>query len=197
MLQEDKTSAGWSTKISPCLPSECPTSSSNGIMGLPNPCPNRFTQKFWLISLKFIRLTCLQWGMICPAETPEGQACGLVKNLALMAYISVGCASAPVLEFLEEWTMELLEEISPSVILQATKIFVNGAWVGVHRDPQMLVRTLRQMRRQVMTFSSAYPPPPPLSHTQPNISPFETYVHICVMYAKASTKRLKMLRHPI
>jgi len=27
------------------------------------------------------------WGMICPAETPEGQACGLVKNLALMAYI--------------------------------------------------------------------------------------------------------------
>ena len=56
--------------------------------------------------------------MICPAETPEGQACGLVKNLALMAYISVGCASAPVLEFLEEWTMELLEEISPSVILQ-------------------------------------------------------------------------------
>ncbi|WJX25719.1 DNA-dependent RNA polymerase II [Trifolium repens] len=25
-----------------------------------------------------------QWGMMCPAETPEGQACGLVKNLALM-----------------------------------------------------------------------------------------------------------------
>ena len=33
--------------------------------------------------------------------------------------------------------------------LQATKIFVNGVWVGVHRDPGMLVRTLRQMRRQV------------------------------------------------
>ena len=32
-----------------------------------------------------------QWAMICPAETPEGQACGLVKNLALLAYISVGC----------------------------------------------------------------------------------------------------------
>lgn len=32
---------------------------------------------------------------------------------------------------------------------QATKIFVNGVWVGVHRDPQMLVATLRQMRRQV------------------------------------------------
>ena len=30
------------------------------------------------------------WGMICPAETPEGQSCGLVKNLALMAVVSVG-----------------------------------------------------------------------------------------------------------
>ena len=30
------------------------------------------------------------WGMLCPAETPEGQACGLVKNLSLMTYVSVG-----------------------------------------------------------------------------------------------------------
>ena len=58
----------------------------------------------------------MQWGMICPAETPEGQACGLVKNLALMSYISVGCPSSPVLTFLEEWTTETLEEISASVI---------------------------------------------------------------------------------
>ena len=28
------------------------------------------------------------WGMMCPAETPEGQAVGLVKNLALMSYIT-------------------------------------------------------------------------------------------------------------
>lgn len=61
----------------------------------------------------------LQWGMICPAETPEGQACGLVKNLALMSYVSTGCASGPVHEFLEEWAMETLEEINPGVILEA------------------------------------------------------------------------------
>ena len=143
-----------------------------------------------------------QWGIICPAETPEGQACGLVrsipcccashstpphsylppcawnfssvsiwtvnllgtssagvnayspgmlqvKNLALMAYISVGCPSGPIMEFLEEWTMEKLEEIRPSIIPAATKIFVNGVWVGIHRDPTLLVNTLRQLRRQV------------------------------------------------
>jgi DNA-directed RNA polymerase II subunit RPB2 len=32
------------------------------------------------------------WGMMCPAETPEGQAVGLVKNLALMTYITVSLA---------------------------------------------------------------------------------------------------------
>lgn len=56
------------------------------------------------------------WGMICPAETPEGSAVGLVKNLALMAYISVGSQPSPILEFLEEWSMENLEEIAPSAI---------------------------------------------------------------------------------
>lgn len=50
-----------------------------------------------------------QWGFVCPAETPEGQAVGLVKNLALMAYISVGSLPEPILEFLEEWSMETLE----------------------------------------------------------------------------------------
>ncbi|KAH9554263.1 hypothetical protein CY35_08G055300 [Sphagnum magellanicum] len=89
------------------------------------------------------------WGMMCPAETPEGQACGLVKNLALMAYITVGSAVNPILEFLEEWSTENFEEISPAVIPNSTKIFVNGSWVGIHRDPELLVRTLRQLRRQV------------------------------------------------
>ncbi|KAF3511623.1 hypothetical protein F2Q69_00009297 [Brassica cretica] len=88
-----------------------------------------------------------QWGMMCPAETPEGQACGLVKNLALMVYVTVGSAASPILAILSDLGTENLEESSPSVILQATKIFVNGKWVGIHRDPDMLVKTLRLLRR--------------------------------------------------
>lgn len=87
--------------------------------------------------------------MICPAETPEGHAVGLVKNLALMAYISVGSQPSPILEFLEEWSMENLEEIAPSAISDATKIFVNGCWVGIHREPDLLMSTLRKLRRQM------------------------------------------------
>lgn len=87
--------------------------------------------------------------MICPAETPEGQAVGLVKNLALMAYISVGSEPSPIREFLEEWSTENLDEIAPSRIAGATKVFVNGDWIGVHTDPQDLMRTLRTLRRKM------------------------------------------------
>ncbi|KAI1721576.1 RNA polymerase rpb2, domain 6 domain-containing protein [Ditylenchus destructor] len=90
-----------------------------------------------------------QWGMVCPAETPEGQAVGLVKNLALMAYISVGSMPEPILEFLEEWSMENLEEVSPNAIADTTKIFVNGAWVGIHSNPDQLMSTLLKLRRQM------------------------------------------------
>ncbi|PWA70974.1 DNA-directed RNA polymerase family protein [Artemisia annua] len=89
-----------------------------------------------------------QWGMICPAETPQGQACGLLKNLALMVYITVGSETSSVLKYLEEWGTEYYEEFSPAIIPQATKVFVNGQWVGIHRDPGMLVQTLRILRRK-------------------------------------------------
>ncbi|KAF9612408.1 hypothetical protein IFM89_039441 [Coptis chinensis] len=89
-----------------------------------------------------------QWGMICPAETPEGQACGLVKNLALMVHITVGSSTDSILEFLEDWSIENFVDISPAVILKATKIFVNGCWVGIHRSPEDLVKDLRQLRRE-------------------------------------------------
>jgi len=53
----------------------------------------------------------------------QGSAVGLVKNLALMAYISVGSQPSPILEFLEEWSMENLEEIAPSAIAECDIYF--------------------------------------------------------------------------
>ncbi|GFZ45147.1 DNA-directed RNA polymerase II subunit RPB2 [Saitozyma sp. JCM 24511] len=85
------------------------------------------------------------WGMVCPAETPEGAACGLVKNLALMSYISVGSYAAPVMEFLEEWGLEDQAEFASAP--NATKVFVNGVWMGIHRDAPTLYANLLQMRR--------------------------------------------------
>ncbi|CAG8445554.1 3300_t:CDS:10 [Funneliformis caledonium] len=36
------------------------------------------------------------WGYIRPAETPEGQACGLMKSLALMSYVSINSLPADI-----------------------------------------------------------------------------------------------------
>jgi DNA-directed RNA polymerase II subunit RPB2 len=87
------------------------------------------------------------WGLVCPAETPEGQACGLVKNLSLMCYVTVGAPSEPIVEFMIQRSMEVLEEYEPLKSPNATKVFVNGVWVGVHRDPQHLVETVQDLRR--------------------------------------------------
>jgi DNA-directed RNA polymerase II subunit RPB2 len=49
--------------------------------------------------------------MICPAETPEGAACGLVKNLALMAFVSVGASNNMMISLLEDYGVEKLSEL--------------------------------------------------------------------------------------
>ena len=39
-----------------------------------------------------------QWGMLCPSDTPEGEACGLVKNLALMTHITTDVEEEPIVK---------------------------------------------------------------------------------------------------
>ncbi|CAL9124164.1 unnamed protein product, partial [Musa textilis] len=68
-----------------------------------------------------------------------------------MVHITVGFVVHSLLEFLEELCTESFEvKISPAVIQESTKIFVNGCWVGIHRDPDFLVNILRQFRKQVL-----------------------------------------------
>ena len=51
-----------------------------------------------------------QWGMLCPSDTPEGEACGLVKNLALMTHITTDVDEGPIISLAHllgvegEWT---------------------------------------------------------------------------------------------
>lgn len=87
------------------------------------------------------------WGLVCPAETPEGQACGLVKNLSLMCHVSVGTPSEPLYGYFINRGMEVLEEYEPQRFPNATKVFINGAWVGVHTSPKDLVDSIMHLRR--------------------------------------------------
>src|SRR6266545_3973189 len=84
-----------------------------------------------------------QWGRLCPNETPEGQNCGLVKNLALVIYVSEG--------FPEEEVKLLLADLGTKQVkgqqTQLTRVYVNGDLVGLHEDPKMLVAEIRERRR--------------------------------------------------
>ena len=95
------------------------------------------------------------WGILCPAETPEGAACGLVKNMALMAYISFGrdIALEEILRLLDNFGTENLEEITPLAVRYTTKVFLNGMWVGVNANPDELVENLQSFRRAHLGMS--------------------------------------------
>lgn len=110
-----------------------------------------------------------QWGMLCPADTPEGEACGLVKNLALLAHITTGeDETQPVERLCRDLGVEAVTRVTGQEINGSTDetdrnnsnylVFLNGLILGVHNRPRSLVRSLRFMRRQGLTgeFVSVY-----------------------------------------
>jgi len=87
------------------------------------------------------------FGRLCPSETPEGSNCGLVKNLALSAIISVSVSSEEVIEKLYEIGTSHFSEVKDSVKKDGTRVFVDGKLIGYHKDGEKLAGSLRELRR--------------------------------------------------
>ena len=87
-----------------------------------------------------------QFGRLCPNETPEGQNCGLVKNLALMVDVSENLPDAQIREILDELDIHPIEEGEA----QLGKVYFNGDLIGTHKAPVDLVTEIRQRRRKNM-----------------------------------------------
>ncbi len=83
-----------------------------------------------------------QWSRICPNETPEGQNCGLVKNLAVGARISYDVDEKHILEYLYEFG------VSDMKGKNEVYVNLNGRLVGRHTQPELLVQRLRKLRRE-------------------------------------------------
>ena len=89
-----------------------------------------------------------QWGIIDPVDTPDGGNVGLHKHMSLGAHITSGYSSKPLIEFLHSTIfIELLSECSTQYISRATKIFVNGNWIGVITNPVDVIDVLKKYRR--------------------------------------------------
>jgi DNA-directed RNA polymerase II subunit RPB2 len=88
-----------------------------------------------------------QWGMIDPFDTPDGGNVGLHKHMAISAAITTNCSGKPLIKWLREKGMRLIEEGDPLFNGALTKVFVNGNWTGVIIDPIELVTEFKKSRR--------------------------------------------------
>ena len=86
------------------------------------------------------------WGKICPCETPEGPNCGLVKNLALTADISIGTDEEKIERILGKVGVVKVQKGSERK--GKASVYINGRLVGITENPQVLVAELRQLRRK-------------------------------------------------
>lgn len=97
------------------------------------------------------KLHATQWGIICPAETPEGAGVGLVKNMAVMANITICSNSTNVREIVEEQlgVISFGEKTGYDVEMftHYTHVLINGDIVGIHHHPEELYNKLKDMKR--------------------------------------------------
>ncbi|PIN04091.1 RNA polymerase II, second largest subunit [Handroanthus impetiginosus] len=90
------------------------------------------------------------WGKLCFLSTPDGENCGLVKNLASMGLVSTTVLEHDdLLQKFLECGMEKLVDDSSSLLDGKHKIFLDGDWVGMCKDSSSFVAKLRRKRRRM------------------------------------------------
>jgi len=85
------------------------------------------------------------WGYLCPAETPEGQSVGIVKNLAYMTHITIYSDSLPLYEYVMPNVIPI-DSVTSVDMYKKVKVFINGAWVGISHNPQELYLMLKDKK---------------------------------------------------
>lgn len=83
-----------------------------------------------------------QYGRVCLHETPEGQACGLIKNMAMMAHIT----SVDSIVELDRAAYDCGVIPLDSNDIRSVTVFVNGRWIGTTDTPGSVVSALRNIR---------------------------------------------------
>lgn len=90
-----------------------------------------------------------QFGMLCPSDTPEGEACGLVKNLALMTHITTDDEQDPVrnLTFILGAHDVAAVNGRDLFVNGAYIIFINGTPIALTQSPKNFLNSFRSLRR--------------------------------------------------
>jgi DNA-directed RNA polymerase II subunit RPB2 len=89
-----------------------------------------------------------QWGFIDPIDTPDGGNIGLHKHLSISTYITSGSSAYPLIRWIRANTpLRLVLECESRQLVNSSKVFVNGSWIGVTDTPFELVNLLKLYRR--------------------------------------------------
>ena len=86
-----------------------------------------------------------QWGVFCPAETPEGHSVGVVKNLSLGARVTLPVDPTYCIQILNSG---VCGEIVHHATSGDAMVTVNYAPLGRVRDPTACSAALRSLRRR-------------------------------------------------
>ena len=86
------------------------------------------------------------WGFLCPAETPEGQSIGVVKNISYLGHITIPTNSSSLRQYIEPFITSLEKVIEKHHIYQKVKVFINGAWVGITESPFELYNDMKDKK---------------------------------------------------
>tara|TARA_B100000123_G_scaffold271199_1_gene250498 strand:+ start:5118 stop:8828 length:3711 start_codon:yes stop_codon:yes gene_type:complete len=85
------------------------------------------------------------WGFLCPAETPEGQSIGIVKNLSYMAHITIPTNSSPLYTYILPH-IKRVDDYKPKELDSKMKVFINGSWQGISEEPIKLYEMLKEQK---------------------------------------------------
>ena len=87
------------------------------------------------------------WGFLCPAETPEGQSIGIVKNLAYLAHITINSNSSGLYDYILPSIINIdTYDGSYTDLDDYVKVFINGAWVGITKEPKQIYDNLKEKK---------------------------------------------------
>jgi DNA-directed RNA polymerase beta subunit len=89
------------------------------------------------------------WGYLCPAESPEGQSVGIVKNIAYMTHMTIYSNSLPLYEYIIPNITKIDDSsLTPQTIYDKVKVFINGAWVGITMNAVELYNMLKDKKHK-------------------------------------------------
>jgi DNA-directed RNA polymerase beta subunit len=89
---------------------------------------------------------CLKDGLAVH-NTPEGQSVGVVKNLSYMTHITIHSNSSPIYDYIMPQIIDI-QNLTPIEMYDKTKVFVNGAWIGITDSPLELYNMLKDKKYQ-------------------------------------------------